>query len=76
MKLLAYALSVEGQTAIAMAYTYGPVVPAAFKAIPAERASMLSGGPQQQGKFVLLDAAWWGKNTEVATEKLNAWRVS
>ena len=76
MKLLAYALSVEGQTAIAMAYTYGPVVPAAFKAIPPERASMLSGGPQQQGKFVLLDAAWWGKNTEVATEKLNAWRVS
>jgi putative spermidine/putrescine transport system substrate-binding protein len=76
MKLIAYALSVEGQAAIAMAYTYGPVVPAAFKAIPAERASILSGGPQQQGKFVLLDAAWWGKNTEVATEKLNAWRVS
>ena len=76
MKLLAYALSVEGQAAIAMAYTYGPVVPAAFKAIPPERASILSGGPQQQGRFVLLDAAWWGKNTEVATEKLNAWRVS
>jgi putative spermidine/putrescine transport system substrate-binding protein len=76
MKLLAYALSVEGQTAIALAYTYGPVVPAAFKAIPAERAATLSGGPQQQGKFVLLDAAWWGKNTEVATERLNAWRVS
>src|SRR4029453_10062158 len=76
MKLLAYALSVEGQGRIAMAATHGPVVPSAFKAIPAERASMLSGGPQQQGKFVLLDAAWWGKNTEVATEKLNAWRVS
>ena len=76
MKLLAYALSVEGQTAIAMAYTYGPVVPAALKAVPEERAKTLSGGPQQQGKYVLLDAAWWGKNTEMATEKLNAWRLA
>lgn len=76
MKLLAYALSVEGQTAIAMAYTYGPVVPSALKDVPADRAKTLSGGPQQQGKYVLLDAAWWGKNTEAATEKLNAWRLT
>jgi len=76
MKLIAYALSVEGQTAIAMAYTYGPVVPAALKAVPEDRAKTLSGGPQQQGKYVLLDAAWWGKNTEMATEKLNAWRLA
>jgi len=76
MKLMAYALSVEGQTAIALAYTYGPVVPAAFKAIPEARAVTLSGGPQQQGKYVLLDAAWWGKNTDSATEQMTAWRVS
>ena len=76
MQLLAYCLSPEGQTKIAMAYTYGPVVPAAYKDVPAERARTLSGGPQQQGKYVLVDEQWWAKNFATATEKLNAWRLS
>lgn len=75
MQLLAYCLSPEAQSRIAMAYTYGPVVPAAFKDVPAERASILSGGPQQQGKYVLVDEQWWATNFATATEKLNAWRL-
>lgn len=76
MKFLAYALSPEGQANIAMAYTYGPVVPDAYKTIPAERQPTLSGGPQQQGKYILLDEHWWGQNSPKATEKLSAWRLA
>jgi putative spermidine/putrescine transport system substrate-binding protein len=76
MQFLAYALSPEGQAAVAMAYTYGPVVPAAYKLIPPERASTLSGGPQQAGKYVLANEKWWGENLEKAQEKMSAWRLS
>jgi putative spermidine/putrescine transport system substrate-binding protein len=75
MRFLAYALSVEGQTAIANAYTYGPVVPKAFEALPRERALTLSGGPQQVGKYVLANERWWGENLEKVTERFNAWRL-
>lgn len=75
MQFLAYALSPEGQAAVAIAYTYGPVVPAAYKLIPSERAVMLSGGPQQAGRYVLANEKWWGENLERVTEKFNAWRL-
>ncbi len=75
MRFLAYALSVEGQAAVAKAYTYGPVVPKAFEALPRERALILSGGPQQAGKYVLANEKWWGENLEKVTEKFNAWRL-
>ena len=51
MQFLKYALTPEAQAAVAMAYTYGPSTPDAYKLIPAERAKMLSGGPQQTGKY-------------------------
>lgn len=76
MQFLDYAMSAEAQAAIAMAYTYGPVVPAAFDRIPAERAKILSGGPQQSGKYFLANEKWWGANLQQATEKMNAWRMS
>lgn len=75
MRLLAYALSVEGQARIAMEFTYGPVVPAAMANIPSERQLILSAGPQQQGRYVLVDETWWAGNFARVTERLNAWRL-
>ena len=75
MKLLAWTMTPEAQAAIANAYTYGPVVPAAFDMIDEARANILSGGPQQQGKFIMLNAEWWAENYEDATERLTEWRL-
>jgi len=75
MKFLAYALTPEAQAAIAMAYTYGPVVPAAFELIPEERARTLSGGPQMADNAVVMNADWWGANYVQASEKLHAWML-
>ena len=75
MQFLAYALGIEGQAAVAMNYTYGPVVPQAFDALPRERATMLSGGPQQAGRFILANEKYWGENLEKVTESFNAWRL-
>ncbi|MGF7162419.1 putative spermidine/putrescine transport system substrate-binding protein [Rhodoligotrophos appendicifer] len=76
MKFLAYTMTPEAQAAIANEYTYGPVVPDAFKFISPERAKILSGGPQQQGKFIMANEEWWAKNLEEATERLTEWRLS
>lgn len=76
MLLLDYMASAEGQAAIAREYTYGPTNPKAYDLIPAERAKILSGGPQQQGKFVLNDERWWGENQERVAEMFNTWRVA
>ena len=75
MKFLAYTMTPEAQAAIANEYTYGPVVPDAFKLISPERANILSGGPQQQGKFIWANEAWWAKNLEDVTERLTEWRL-
>jgi putative spermidine/putrescine transport system substrate-binding protein len=76
MTFLAYALTPEAQAAIAKAYTYGPVVPKAFGMIPPERASILSGGPQTQGKSIIMGEKWWGENLAAVTDKVNAWKLS
>jgi putative spermidine/putrescine transport system substrate-binding protein len=76
MQFLRYALTPEAQAAVAMAYTYGPVTPDSYKTIPADRAKTLSGGPQQAGKFFLVDEKWWGENLATANDKLNAWRIA
>lgn len=75
MRFLAYTLTPEAQAAIAEAYTYGPVVPAAFDLLPPERAKILSGGPQMGDNAVVLDEGWWGDNYEAASEKLTAWML-
>lgn len=75
MRLLAYTMTAEAQAAIANAYTYGPVVPAAFDMIDPDRASILSGGPQQQGKFIMANEKWWAENLEEASERLTEWRL-
>ncbi|HWK97396.1 MAG TPA: ABC transporter substrate-binding protein [Pseudolabrys sp.] len=76
MTLLAYLETPEAQAAIAKAYTYGPVVPQAFDMIPKERSSILSGGPQMQGKAIVMGEKWWGENLAKVTEKVNAWKLS
>jgi len=76
MKLLAFMTSVEGQKAIGLEYTYGLVAPKAYDLLPPGRAEMLSNGPQQQGKTVLMNEKWWGENLEKTQEKLDAWRLS
>ncbi|PTM40031.1 ABC transporter substrate-binding protein [Bosea sp. 124] len=75
MEFLAYTLTPDAQAAIAKAYTYGPVVPKAFDMIPAERAAILSGGPQMKNA-VIMGEKWWGANLAAATEKVNAWKLS
>lgn len=75
MQFLNFALSADAQAAIAKVYTYGPVTPTAFAKLPAERAAMLSGGPQQQGRSFLVSERWWGENLAEATERMNAWRL-
>ncbi len=76
MAFLAYALTPDAQAAIAKAYTYGPVVPKAFEMLPAERANILSGGPQMKGKAIIMGEKWWGENLAGVTEKVNAWKLS
>jgi putative spermidine/putrescine transport system substrate-binding protein len=74
-QFLAFTLTPKAQAAIATAYTYGPVVPAAYETIPKERAAILSGGPAWQGHGVLIDEAWWGKNLGPVSEKVNTWML-
>lgn len=74
MRFIAYSLTPQAQAAIALAYTYGPVVPAAFDLIPAERASILSGGPQMKNP-VVLGEKWWGKNLDAVTERVTEWKL-
>jgi len=76
MQFLKYAMTPEAQAAVALAYTYGPVTPDAYKMIPMDRAKILSGGPQQNGKYFLADEKWWGDNLATANDKLNAWRMA
>lgn len=75
MEFLAYSLTPEAQAAIAEAYTYGPVVPAAFEMIDPERAAILSGGPQMQGQAVLVGEKWWSDNLQEVSEKLTNWML-
>lgn len=75
MKFLAYTMTPEAQAAIANEYTYGPVVPEAFKLISPERAKILSGGPEQQGKFIMANEKWWADNLAEVSERLTEWRL-
>lgn len=76
MQLIAFCLTREAQAEIAKVYTYGPVVPKAFELLPPERANILSGGPQMQGKAVIMGEKWWGENLAGVTEQVNAWKLS
>lgn len=73
MKFINFVLQVRQQIAIAMAYNYGPVVPAAWDQIPAERLSIISGGPATKGKAVFLNSDWWAANLEKTTEEFRQW---
>ncbi len=74
-QFLAFTLTPKAQSAIANAYTYGPVVPAAYETIAPDRAAILSGGPAWKGHGVLIDEAWWGKNLGAVAEKVNTWML-
>jgi putative spermidine/putrescine transport system substrate-binding protein len=76
MKFLAWVMTPEAQSAIAMAFPYGPVVPKAYDTIPPERAAILAGAPQQKGKYILADERWWAENLAKVTEKFTAWRIA
>jgi putative spermidine/putrescine transport system substrate-binding protein len=76
MKLIAFMTSLEGQKAIGTVYTYGLVAPKAYQLLPPGRAEMLSNGPQQQGKTVLMNEKWWGENLGQVQEKMDAWRLT
>ena len=73
MQFINHVLKVQQQVAIAMAYNYGPVVPAAWDQIPADRQNIVSGGPATKGKAVFLNSDWWAANLEKTTEDFRQW---
>ncbi|MDD3446103.1 MAG: ABC transporter substrate-binding protein [Zavarzinia sp.] len=75
MKLLAHISSLEGQVAIGQAYTYGLVDERAYGELPPERVKLLTNGPQQQGKAVLVNERWWGENQAEVEAKFALWRL-
>jgi putative spermidine/putrescine transport system substrate-binding protein len=76
MKFLGYIYTVPAQVAITLEYNYGPIMQKAMDQIPADRLSIISGGPATKGKGVFLNANWWGENLERATEQFQKWRIS
>lgn len=75
MEFLNFTLTPEAQAAIAREYSYGPVVAKAFDLLDPKRAAILSGGPQQQGKFHWIDFEWWAANREKVQEQFNLWKL-
>jgi putative spermidine/putrescine transport system substrate-binding protein len=74
-QFLAYSFTPEAQAAAAIAMPYGPLNKKAFDLIPPERAEVLSGGPQMEGKSILVDQQWWADNLEQVQEEFTAWRL-
>lgn len=75
MRFLAFVLQERSQIAVAMEYNYGPVVPSAWKSIPAERHGLISGGPDAEKTAVFLNADWWAANLQSTTEKFQQWQL-
>src|SRR5690606_38669240 len=66
MRFLNFVLQAKQQTAIAMEYYYGPVVPEAWKGIPESRLPIISGGPASEGKAIFQSSKWWADNLDTA----------
>jgi len=73
MRFLAFVLQERQQTAVAMEYNYGPIVPSAWKNIPKDRYNLISGGPDVEKTAVFLNADWWAANLQTTTEKFQQW---
>lgn len=73
MRFLAFVLDERRHVAVAMEYNYGPVIPSAWKSIPAERHNLISGGPNVEKTAVFLNADWWAANLQPTTEKFQQW---
>ncbi len=73
MKFINFVLQIRQQVAVAMAYNYGPIVPAAWEEIPKERLNIISGGPATKGKAVFQNGQWWAENLEKTTEQFRQW---
>ena len=74
-QFLAYTFTPEAQAAAAMAMPYGPLNKKAYDLIPPDRAKLLSGGPQMQGKYILMNQQWWADNLDQAQEQFTTWRL-
>jgi putative spermidine/putrescine transport system substrate-binding protein len=74
-QFLAYSFTPEAQAAVADAMPYGPLNKKAFALISPDRAKELSGGPQMEGKYILMDQQWWADNLEQVQEQFTAWRL-
>jgi putative spermidine/putrescine transport system substrate-binding protein len=73
MRFLAFVLDERRQVAVAMEYNYGPIVPSAWKHIPAERHNVISGGPDAEKTAVFLNSDFWAANLQPITEKFQQW---
>lgn len=73
MRFLAFTLTPQAQADVAMEYFYGPVTAEAWKLIPEETVSELSGSPAMTEHAIYLNADYWAENLESASEKFHTW---
>jgi putative spermidine/putrescine transport system substrate-binding protein len=75
LQFLTYTLTPEAQAAVCNLMPYGPTNRIAFDLLSPDRAKVVSGGSQMQGKYIAIDNDWWAENLESVQEQFNAWRV-
>jgi putative spermidine/putrescine transport system substrate-binding protein len=72
MKFLNYMVSPKAQAEFYKYVAYGPTTPEAWKLIPKERWALLPSSPDNLGKSLFLDIAWWDKNNTAVMERYQA----
>ena len=74
-KFIKFCANAERQATLAKHIAVGPTNPNAFKHLPAERAAVLPTNPKNFERSIEMDAAYWGKEKDVATDRFNQWLV-
>ena len=73
MDFLGYASAPQVQAALARRVSLGPVVGAAFDFLEPLFAATLPTWPDNRGRLVLQDVAWWAANAVEANGRFNSW---
>jgi len=75
-KFVKFCANAERQATLAKYIAVGPTNPNAFKHLPPERAAVLGTAPKNFEQSIEMDAAFWGKEKDVGTERFDQWLVS
>lgn len=73
-ELVAYAVSLEAQSAFPRQIDYGPVRNDALEALPEEVQQRLPSFPAHMEQAVTFDAEWWRANEDEANRRWEEWR--